>query len=82
MALKRSNQLRQHLIARFGPPTLTLMPSERDEALELIGALLFEPPGGPKSAVLGGYVSCRIIVDAGRRADDYQTTPEPPGCAL
>jgi len=82
VVLKRSNQLRQYLISRFGPPALTLMPAPGDEAIELIGALLFEPPRGSSSAVLGGRVPCQITVQASRREDGRATTPEPPDCAL
>jgi mannosyltransferase len=67
LVLKRSNQLRQHLVSLYGPPTLRLMPAPREQALELLGALLFEPVSRSNSASLAGRVSCEIIVPAGRR---------------
>jgi mannosyltransferase len=67
LVLKQSNQLRQHLVSLYGPPTLRLMPAPRDQALELLGALLFEPASRSSSATLAGRVPCEIIVSAGRR---------------
>jgi hypothetical protein len=67
LVLKRSNQLRQYLVSQYGPPTLRLMPASRDQALELLGALLFEPVTRSNSASLAGRVPCEIIVSAGRR---------------
>ena len=67
LMLKQSNQLRQHLISLYGEPTLRLMPVPRDHALELLGALRFEPGQRSTSASLAGRVPCEIVVQAGRR---------------
>jgi hypothetical protein len=81
LLLKQSNQLRQHLISLYGEPTLQLMPAPRDQALELLGALLFEPTLRATSASLAGRVPCEIVVPAGRRdeaelqADTAATCP-------
>ena len=69
LVLKRSNQLRQHLVALYGQPKLTLTPAPGADALELLGALLFEPSSPATSASLAGRVSCEIIVPAGGRQD-------------
>lgn len=81
LVLKRSNQLRQHLIALYGQPTLKLMPAPRSEALELLGALLFEPTNTSRTAALPARVSCEIIVEAGRRDESRQPSVTPPPCA-
>jgi mannosyltransferase len=69
LLLKQSNQLRRHLISLYGEPTLRLMPAPRDQALELLGALLFEPVPRSTSASLAGRVACEIVVPAGRREE-------------
>jgi len=81
LVLKQSNQLRQHLISLYGEPTLRLMPAPRNQALELLGALLFQPTSRSTSASLAGRVPCEIVVPAGRpdetelRADTSVTCP-------
>ena len=81
LMLKQSNQLRQHLVSVYGPPTLQLMPAPRDQALELVGALLFEPAPRATSASLAGRVPCEIVLPAGRQdqlephADSAKTCP-------
>ncbi len=79
LSVKRSNQLRQHLITLYGRPALTLMPSPRDEALELLGVLLFEQRAPSRSAALAGRVPCQLIVQAGLREGD-QPPPTSPSC--
>lgn len=82
LVLKRSNQLRQHLITLYGQPTLKLVPAPQDEALELLGALLFEPTRQSKAAALTGRVPCQITVKTGRQSDDQPTISEmSPSCA-
>ncbi|MGH7497948.1 MAG: glycosyltransferase family 39 protein [Gemmatimonadales bacterium] len=75
LVLKRSNQLRQHLVALYGQPTLTLTPAPGADALELLGALLFEPSSPATSASLAGRVSCQVIVPAGGRGDSAPAVP-------
>ncbi len=81
LLLKQSNQLRQHLVSLYGPPTLQLMPATRDQALELLGALLFEPAPQATSASLAGRVACEIVVSGGGQdspelhADTAKTCP-------
>jgi Dolichyl-phosphate-mannose-protein mannosyltransferase len=82
MVLKRSNELRQHLIGLYGPPTLTLMPAHGDQALELLGALLFEPVPQSNAGAPTERVPCRITIQLGRQDHGHGTTTEPPGCAL
>lgn len=67
LLLKQSNELRQHLVSLYGEPALRLMPAPRDQALELLGALLFDPASQSRSASLAGRVPCEIVVAAGRR---------------
>ena len=67
LMLKQSNQLRQHLVALYGAPTLRLMPAPRDQALELIGALLFEPALGQTQPRWPGGCRVRLWFPAGRQ---------------
>src|SRR2546428_112266 len=81
LMLKQLNQLRQHLVSLYGVPSLRLMPAPQDQALELLGALLFEPVPRSTSASLAGRVPCEIVVPAGRQdetelhADTSATCP-------
>jgi len=79
LAVKRSNQLRQHLITLYGRPALTLMPSPRDEGLEILEVLLFDQSPPSRSAALGGGVPCQLIVQAGLHGDN-QPSPMSPSC--